>query len=156
MKPHPRIRKTIKWGGAVVTVLLVVVWITSTRWYFAYQHDRRDFHIPRGEIMVVYWKPNASHVFINPGFHAIPADAMPQLSAWMPRWGNSSVGWAFSLPLWIPTLMSAAVAFAAWCMDTLARRRARLNLCPKCRYDRTGLAMSAVCPECGAVSPVKP
>ena len=29
MKPHPRIRKTIKWGGAVVTVLLVVAWIGS-------------------------------------------------------------------------------------------------------------------------------
>ena len=29
MKPHPRIRKTIKWGGAAVTVLLVVVWIGS-------------------------------------------------------------------------------------------------------------------------------
>ena len=29
MKPHPRIRKTIKWGGAVVTVLLVGVWVDS-------------------------------------------------------------------------------------------------------------------------------
>ena len=29
MKPHPRIRKTIKWGGAAVTVLLVVVWVGS-------------------------------------------------------------------------------------------------------------------------------
>ena len=32
MKPHPKIRKTIKWGGAVVTVLLVVVWIGSGWW----------------------------------------------------------------------------------------------------------------------------
>ena len=32
MKPHPRIRKTIKWGGAAVTVLLVVVWIGSGWW----------------------------------------------------------------------------------------------------------------------------
>src|SRR5258708_976615 len=29
MKPHPRIRKTVKWGGAAVTVLLVVLWIGS-------------------------------------------------------------------------------------------------------------------------------
>ena len=29
MKSHPRIRKAIKWGGAAVTVLLVVVWIGS-------------------------------------------------------------------------------------------------------------------------------
>ncbi len=32
MKPHPRIRKTIKWGGAVVTVVLVVVWVLSQWW----------------------------------------------------------------------------------------------------------------------------
>ena len=24
------------------------------------------------------------------------------------------------------------------------------NVCPNCRYDRTGLAAEAVCPECGA------
>ena len=33
MKPHPRVRKTIKWGGAVVTVVLLVVWI-GTGWVF--------------------------------------------------------------------------------------------------------------------------
>jgi hypothetical protein len=32
MKPHPRIRKTIKWGGAAVTVLLVVLWIAGGWW----------------------------------------------------------------------------------------------------------------------------
>ena len=26
MKPHPRIRKTLKWGGALGTALLVAVW----------------------------------------------------------------------------------------------------------------------------------
>jgi len=37
MKPHPRIRKTIKWGGAAVTVLLVVAWVGSaTRGLTAY------------------------------------------------------------------------------------------------------------------------
>jgi hypothetical protein len=40
---------------------------------------------------------------------------------------------------------------AAWYLDTLARRRANegLNLCPKFRYDRAGLAPDAKCPECG-------
>ena len=40
MKPHPRIRKTVKWGGAAVTVLLGVVWIASL-WiciYFSAPH----------------------------------------------------------------------------------------------------------------------
>lgn len=39
MKPHPGIRKTIKWGGALVTLLLLVVWI----------HDIREFMITGGE-----------------------------------------------------------------------------------------------------------
>jgi hypothetical protein len=34
MKPHPRIRKTVKWGGAAVSVVLMVVWVGS-RWFFA-------------------------------------------------------------------------------------------------------------------------
>src|SRR5437773_2597147 len=32
MKPHPRIRRTMKWTGAVVTVLLVIVWVGSGWW----------------------------------------------------------------------------------------------------------------------------
>ena len=36
--------------------------------------------------------------------------------------------------------------------EALSRRRARLNLCRKCNYDRTGLALDAVCPECGSSS----
>jgi len=31
MKPHPRVRRTIKWGGAVITALLIALWIAS-RW----------------------------------------------------------------------------------------------------------------------------
>ena len=34
MKPHPRIRKTVKWGGAAVSVVLMVAWVGS-KWYEA-------------------------------------------------------------------------------------------------------------------------
>jgi hypothetical protein len=54
------------------------------------------------------------------------------------------------IPLWwliVPPLFMTA---AAWRLDLLAGRRARLNLCPTCHYDRTGLAPGAACPECGA------
>jgi hypothetical protein len=39
-------------------------------------------------------------------------------------------------------------------MSLLSRRdAARLNLCPKCNYDRAGLAAGAKCPECGSAAP---
>ena len=53
---------------------------------------------------------------------------------------------------WISAFRQALqeLAAAARRLDALATRRARLNLCPKCNYDRTGLAATAVCPECAA------
>ena len=66
---------------------------------------------------------------------------------------------SFSLhfvPLWAPFLLSAAVTATAWRLDTLARRRARVGLCPKCGYNRIGLPPQAVCPECGAAAIVPP
>lgn len=35
----------------------------------------------------------------------------------------------------------------------VVRRRADRRRCPSCRYDRTGLPLGAVCPECGALPP---
>ena len=34
--------------------------------------------------------------------------------------------------------------------DAIHAHRIRTNCCPKCNYDRTGLAQGAVCPECGS------
>src|SRR6185295_4090222 len=51
--PYPRIRKTVKWGGAIVTVLLVALWLGSGWWtvqwsggsgYTAFTYSGR-FHV---------------------------------------------------------------------------------------------------------------
>jgi rubrerythrin len=47
----------------------------------------------------------------------------------------------------LPSMIATGVA---WRLDVLARRRDRLNLCPRCNYDRAGIGKDAVCPECGA------
>ena len=36
MRAHPRIRKRVKWGGAVASVALLVLWIGSEPWYAGY------------------------------------------------------------------------------------------------------------------------
>ncbi len=61
--------------------------------------------------------------------------------------------WVFlqAVPFWTPAALMLVVTMIAWRLDTFARRRARLNLFPKCNYDRTGLASDVVCPECGTL-----
>ncbi len=196
MKPHPpphRIRKTIKWGGAVVTVLLVVVWIGSGWWWVHWGSGKaNEFNVRCGTVNIVYeigrptahtsspgWRvgrPNAQVPFtIYWGFsreihwydlpipqqppQAIDPTVLLGLPGSAPRRNTPAAStplqrtyeYEFEVAIW--PLPAAALFFTAflWYLDTLARRRARLNLCPKCHYDRTGLAAGAKCPECGAV-----
>jgi hypothetical protein len=59
----------------------------------------------------------------------------------------------WEIPLWWPLIVAClAATVGAWRLDSLARRRARLNCCPKCNYNRAGLAPGAVCPECGSAA----
>ncbi len=150
MKPHPHIRKTIKWGGAAVTVLLVVVWVGSG-WYIAtwLSPFSREVVIGSG-IAQVSEIPSRRHTPGELGFQCGPISSFRLFL--LPHWRSGRGGdWSLSIPLWLPAALSMLVTALAWRLDTLARRRARLNLCPKCDYDRTGLVggAGAVCPECG-------
>ena len=163
MKPLARIRKTIMWGSAALTVLLLVVWIGSGWW--------RGAHWSVGGVV---------SVALDDGRACIQCDALKQASTpqeviegpritergyihlhyeneptGVEHWfsgGTTSRGWWLHVPLWLSALASLGITALAFRLDTLARRRARMNLCPKCHYDRTGLAGDAVCPECGTGS----
>ena len=150
MKPHPRIRKTIKWGGAVVTVLLVVVWIGSARWMLRCETTRGDH----------FWIGDAGLGFFD--FRgAFPRQRarwrLIAYSKWVAIWrpyfspGAANVGIYF-LPLWLPTTTACIATVAAWRLAAVARRRECPHLCPNCHYDRTGILKEAKCPECGAAA----
>jgi hypothetical protein len=144
MKPHPRIRKTIKWGGLALGLLLAGVWV-------------------RSEVACEMYCAGASHVYyvngtlaIGRGFIGIPEswyvrrDAFPgEGGDWWCHGLSSGRSFFIVIPLWIPLAPTFLATAAAWRLDALARRLARTGLCPKCGYDRAGLASSAVCPECG-------
>ena len=151
MKPHPRIRKTIKWGGAAVTVLLVVVWVGSGWWWIG-RTEYGHFHpvIGNGRITLIYttYPLNLSHRV--PGIYVERLESI--WWAWGFEWENYGGIRALRMPLWPFALASSASYALAWRLDTLARRRAKLNLCPKCGYDRTGILQDAKCPECGLAS----
>ena len=164
MKPHPRIRKTIKWGGAAVTGLLVVVWIASGWWMLTWEYGKNNqWAIGSGRLLVQ----------LQAGIPPVPN---PQFAwgaggtgqRWTCRWWFSYHSDSFAdsraptggirytialVPLWILFGPLLLITVAAWRLDTLARRRAKggLNLCPKCGYDRTGILQDAKCPECGLV-----
>lgn len=153
MKPHARIRKTIKWTGAALAVLLIVVWIGSRSWAVGYTHTTGHFiELTRGRLSVGSF----------PIKEAI-ADGIPvTVGAWRGRdprpkieWGfgsaySSSPSWnVLRLPLWIPLGIFLIVTISCWRQDIISLRRERAHLCAKCRYDRTGLAADVKCPECG-------
>lgn len=66
------------------------------------------------------------------------------------------ISWQVVFPLYVPLILLAGASAAAWAAQSRAARRARLGLCPKCRYDRAGLPAGVVCPECGASAPAGP
>jgi hypothetical protein len=143
----PFFRKTIKWGGAAVTLLLVVVWIGSG-WYWIEWLSRSWFavYLARGQVHISHNMPTAAP--IPWGFRADRTDFDLR---WLPRWFHSTEleAWMLGLPLWVPVIVTAAITTVAWRREIVASRVARLNLCPKCNYDRAGIAKDAVCPECG-------
>ncbi len=146
MKPHPRIRKTIKWGGAVVTVLLVVAWVGGNWLCVAWSNGSGHwFAITSGGLHAQYYPP----VFFVRGFGF---SQTPYPFTWLPVWVEKRYRWHLIVPLWIAIAPLAITCGMAWRLDTIARRRAKggLNLCPKCNYDRTGILKDAKCPECGA------
>ncbi len=146
MRPHPRIRKTVKWGGAAATVLLVVVWIASGRWH------------------AVIGNASGLTIRLSSGQISMGLSEAPLHADWLDGYSYLSYSptyrWSFStsaeyyehgmatVPIWFLLLFTAGVPMLLWRQE-LKRRRAQLNLCPKCNYDRTGLAPDARCPECG-------
>ena len=145
MKPHPRIRKTIKWGGAAVTVLLAVVWVGSA-WFQWQVSQSPTLSIDFGGGRITVGTSDVRPVWPRPTLLNVP----PRLRLGYQETlvGDIAIRW---IPIWPIVLASLLCSATAWRLDTLARRRAKLNLCPKCGYDRTGLASKdAKCPECGA------
>jgi hypothetical protein len=125
MKPHPRIRKTIKWGGAAVTVLLLMVWVAALFWPFGWGGPPgRAVSFSGGQLM---W--GKAYTFEGGR-----------------DWGIETT---FPVPLWLPAVAMLPPTLIAWRLDATARR-SPVNACRKCGYERTGLAGDVKCPECGA------
>jgi hypothetical protein len=68
---------------------------------------------------------------------------------WWVYWEEVKGSITFVLPLWIPFALFAVPTLILFHHDRPSARRKRAGQCAKCGYDRAGLAVGAVCPECG-------
>ena len=130
----------------MVSVLLLVTWGASLRGSIAWEH-RNGLHVwlRPGQLLVgVRAAPMQTRLL---GLQTLTALSDPVI--WWFYWYRSPIAWQVGIPLWTFAVVALAITALAWRLDTLARRRARVGYCPQCSYDRTGLAVAAVCPECG-------
>ncbi len=137
----------MKWGGTAVAVLLLVAWGVSEVWWLHYETRLGYVHLYRGEAGLVRHGPGTFPGV--PGWSVGPQVQTPR--RWWPAFRGPGAPWfQVSVPLWLPLSAATLVAAFGW------RRARRAGLddgeprCGNCRYNRTGLAPGANCPECNA------
>ncbi len=156
MRPHPRIRKVVKWGGLALAIALVVaVAMSRTTYHSAEHHSVRSVHsltVTAGTLnyTTITTPPLQPNLFDTIVWSKLPLP-VPQLHWWF-DWTRTRTYTFVCIPLWPPALVCFAASALAWRLDTLTTRRERHGACPSCGYDRSGLALPAPCPECGTAT----
>ncbi len=141
------VRETVKWGGAVLTVLLLVVWIGSGWWGVTWYAPWHYALVCEASRLMVIEPPGPAPWF---GIGEFEFKRSTALSGWWFDGGAISGQRFVIIPLWPLPLLSLLATAAAWRADAKYLRRAREGACLACGYDRAALAAGAVCPECGA------
>lgn len=139
----------MKWAGAAAALLLAGAWAVTLRADAVYfTADGSALGVSEGSAVLA----GPARMYAGLGFGWTPRGAWVRPALWSWSWGHGA-GWGpFTIagPLWPPAVLCAAASAWAWRLDERARRRALAGRCPRCRYDRAGLAPGAACPECGA------
>ena len=146
VRPYPSIRKTVKWGGVVVCVLLALVWVGSGWWCLELESPAGGGLFVQGGRFAVLTPLFATGA---KGEWVCWFEPLPVPFHWWFSVGTWNLGWDVAVPLWVPVAAVLVATVIAWRLDGTGRRRARMGACLKCGYGRAGLASGAVCPECG-------
>jgi len=150
MRIATAIRKSVKWGGAALAIVLLVAWIGSGWWavHSPILGDNR-FLLGSGAVAWVSYPALRS---LSDSWRWIYDSPFPFV--WWFSYVDNGGYYCLHIPLWAPLLFTLIVTGFAWRADLIARRRAMLGKCTKCGYARAGLAPDAVCPECGSAAAV--
>lgn len=154
MRESPsRLRAALRWTGTASVATLVLVWAASNDWWMRYDFPNRIFGVGF-HAGALFWE----HADLPPPPQSPGVSSGTRLPGSSMEWwfrseslsqGTFTVGWGL-IPLWIPILGVLVPTAFAW--RTQLKRRAP-NACGKCGYDRTGIPLTAPCPECGASEP---
>ena len=121
MKPHPKIRKTVKWGGAAVSVLLLVVWVGSG-WYDVSYFGESGVVVGVG---AGQFSLGQSLSLGKIGTRGVYARHLVDVSYRLGfRWSRDPARWAVGVPLWCPALLMTGLVVPAWLADGRASTRA--------------------------------
>lgn len=160
-----RIRRVLKWGGLVLSLMIAAAWATSLRWTYGYGRPHRP--CKKGDARtsdesltgLPDWRSSWMGSYRGVGGGSLyysrqtvltrlgwETYSYPMPLVWRPSLRAAGCYGSFViLPLWIPFLLIAVpTAFFLW-----PKRRIPPGHCQFCGYDLTG-NVSGTCPECGS------
>ncbi|MCL4196578.1 MAG: hypothetical protein KJZ69_03720 [Phycisphaerales bacterium] len=145
-------RSTIKWGGTVLTVLLLLAWVGS-RWrkFGGYMLPTAAATVDGGQLCIGWLEP-WSPIPDSDGCIWVWSHSYQEFAWWFDFDGGpiqtGHTALYVYVPVWTLVLLAGLPTASVWYRD---RRRAP-GLCIKCGYDLRGNT-SGVCPECGGEAP---
>ncbi len=155
-----RIRRTAKWAGLVLCVLIASIWAASYGLCIKRIDMRPGLRVDSLMLVSGVVSVRRIHVYpagpswVSPEWSLGPVISSERyFSLRLYYWADTRLRWFMLIvPLWIPLAICAAPTAWLWWRDW---RRARPGHC-KCGYDLAGLAPTAPCPECGAAPEGRP
>lgn len=152
MRPHPKVRMLVKWGGLALIAVLAALWWVSLRKLVVYRTapDGLWVGISEGRIAALT-PPQAMSSGQGPGGHWVVGDLWSR-TEWAFRYAWNQNDIRIHIPFWFLIVTATIPTAIAWHLDLVARRRAHAGLsCAHCHYSLAGLALGLPCPECGSV-----
>ena len=146
MRSRSRLRTAVKWGGAALCAVLLVVWIGSPMYCVRAEGSRLLSRIQNGHADIAIGRSMVG------GEHGVSIESVPDEYRTFPIGfyaGRNNRFWWVQIPLWAPLLAVLVPTVVAWRRDSTARRRPTAAS-PRCGYDRAGIAPDGPCPECGS------
>jgi hypothetical protein len=154
MRRWPRLRKVTKWAGVVVCAVIVTAFGMCLNRTVAHCRSdpgatiglrRREVWLSGGVFSYYYHHDTVG----SDEWGGWIAKPMPWGVNWSPQLDWKSGRIHVGVPLWVPFLLVAIPTALLWRRDHVTTKRAGGGRCPKCGYDRAGLAATNPCPECG-------